>query len=66
MVGKVKFEARIKELVENQRDLAELVEPLLIVLRALREQMTGGRCFVLDDNKHSGKLSQLGARSSSI
>ena len=27
MVGKVKFEARIKELVENQPDLAELVEP---------------------------------------
>ena len=39
MVGKVKFEARIKELLENQPDLAELVEPLLIVLRALREQI---------------------------
>ena len=39
MVGKVKFEARIKELVENQPDLAELVEPLLIVRRALREQI---------------------------
>ena len=38
-IGKVKFEARIKELVENQPDLAELVEPLLIVLRALREQI---------------------------
>ena len=38
MVGKVKFEARIKELVENQPDLAELVEPLLIVLRALRNR----------------------------
>src|ERR1700756_5373542 len=35
IVGMVKFEARIKELVENQPDLAELVEPLLIVLRAL-------------------------------
>ena len=33
MVGKVKFEARIKELVENLPDLAELVEPLLIVRR---------------------------------
>ena len=31
MVGKAKFEARIKELVENLPDLAELVEPLLIV-----------------------------------
>src|SRR5271168_5602715 len=39
MVGKVKFEARIKELVENQPDLAGLVEPLLIVLRTLREQI---------------------------
>jgi hypothetical protein len=33
MVGKVKFEARIKELVENLQDLAELVEPLLVVRR---------------------------------
>src|SRR5436190_14582552 len=31
MVGTVKFEARIKELVENLTDLAVLVEPLLIV-----------------------------------
>src|SRR5665811_605466 len=31
MVGTVKFEARIKELVENIPDLAVLVEPLLIV-----------------------------------
>src|ERR1700689_1048372 len=38
MVGMVRFEARIKELVENFPDLAELVEPLLIVRRALREQ----------------------------
>jgi transposase len=38
MVGTVKFEARIKELVENLSDLAELVEPLLIVRRALSEQ----------------------------
>jgi hypothetical protein len=34
----VKFEARIKELVENIPDLAVLVEPLLIVRRVLREQ----------------------------
>ena len=39
MVGKVKFEARIKELVENLPDLAELVEPMLIVRRTLREQI---------------------------
>src|SRR5437879_5752353 len=39
MVGKVKFEARIKELVENFPDLAGLVEPLLVVRRVLREQL---------------------------
>jgi transposase len=39
MVGKVKFEARIKELVENLPDLAALVESLLIVRRVLREQI---------------------------
>ncbi len=39
MVGAVKFEARIKELVENLSDLAALVEPLLIVRRVLREQI---------------------------
>jgi transposase len=35
----VRFEARIKELVENLPDLAVLVEPLLIVRRTLREQI---------------------------
>jgi transposase len=39
MVGKLKFEARIKELVENLPDLAVLVEPLLVVRRVLREQL---------------------------
>jgi transposase len=39
VVGTVKFEARIKELVEDLPDLAELVEPLLIVRRTLREQI---------------------------
>src|SRR6187455_1794406 len=38
MVGTVKFEARIGELVENVPDLVMLVEPLLIVRRAIREQ----------------------------
>ena len=38
MVGTAKFEARIKELVENLPDLVVLVEPLLIVRRSLREQ----------------------------
>jgi transposase len=40
VVGTVKFEARIKELVENLSDLVVLVEPLLIVRRVLREQIT--------------------------
>jgi transposase len=39
MVGKLKFETRIKELVENLPDLAVLVEPLLVVRRVLREQL---------------------------
>src|SRR5674536_251907 len=38
MVGKVRFETRIKELVDNLPDLAAMVEPLLIVRRTLREQ----------------------------
>ena len=39
IAGKTKFEARIKELVENLPDLAELVEPMLVVPRTLREQI---------------------------
>ncbi len=39
VVGASKFEARVRELVENLPDLAELVEPLLIVRRTLREQI---------------------------
>jgi hypothetical protein len=40
VVGTVKFEARIKELVENLPDLAVLVEPLLMVRRVLRDQFS--------------------------
>jgi transposase len=40
MVGASKFEARIKVLVEDKPDLAALVEPLLIVRRTLREQIS--------------------------
>jgi transposase len=40
VVGTVKFEARIKELVENLPDLVVLVEPLLIVRQVLREQLS--------------------------
>ena len=47
MVGTVKFEARIKELVENLPDLAVLVEPLLIVRRVLREQTGVLHCRLL-------------------
>jgi hypothetical protein len=39
VVGMVRFEARIKEPVENLPNLAVLVEPLLIVRRTLREQI---------------------------
>ena len=39
VVGTVKFEARIKELVENLPDLVVLVEPILVVRRILREQI---------------------------
>jgi transposase len=39
MVGTVKFEARLRKLVENLPDLAVLVEPLLIVRRVVREQL---------------------------
>ncbi len=40
MVGTLKFEARIRELVEDLPDLAVLVEPLLIVRRVLHEQIS--------------------------
>jgi transposase len=39
MIGTVKFETRVRELVQNLPDLAVLVEPLLIVRRTLREQI---------------------------
>ena len=39
LVGAARFEARIKELVENLPDLATLVEPLLVVRQVLREQI---------------------------
>ena len=39
VAGAVKFEARIRELVETFPDLAVLAEPLLVVRRTLREQL---------------------------
>ncbi len=39
MVGAARFEASIKELIEDVHDLAVLFEPLLVVRRVLREQL---------------------------
>ena len=39
VVGTVKFETRIEELVENIPDLVALVEPMLVVRRVLRQQI---------------------------
>jgi transposase len=39
VVGTVKFETRVEELVENIPDLVALVEPMLVVRRVLREQI---------------------------
>ena len=40
MVGTLKFETCIKELVENLPDQAVLVESLLVIRRVLREQLS--------------------------
>ena len=47
VVGALKFEARIMELVEDLPDLAELVEPMLVVRRTLREQIGILHCRLL-------------------
>jgi transposase len=39
IVGTVRFEARVRELVQGLPDLAVLIEPLLVVRRVLREQI---------------------------
>ncbi len=39
MVGTVKFEARIRDLVADHSDLVAIVEPLLIARKVLREQL---------------------------
>ena len=43
MIGTVKFETRIRELVENLPDLAVLVEPPLIVRRVVPMHLARGR-----------------------
>jgi transposase len=54
IAGRTKFEARIKELVEDLPDLAVLVEPLLVVRRTLRAQIavlhSRLQAFVRDDD----------------
>jgi transposase len=40
IVGAIKFEARIRELVANHPDLATIVDSLLIARRVLREQLS--------------------------
>ena len=56
MVGTVKFETRIKELVGNSPELAALVEPLLVVRRVLREQLVilHRRSLAIRDERSSG------------
>ena len=58
IAGKTKFEARIKELVENLPDLAELVEPMLVVRRTLREQSS---CCIAVYSPSSGMMRCAGA-----
>jgi transposase len=56
IVGRTKFEARIKELVEDLPDLAALVEPLLIVRRVLREQIAVLHRHLLRDDEVCRRL----------
>ena len=61
MVGTVKFEARIRELVENLPDLDLLVEPLLVVRRVLREQIGILHRRLLATVRDDDVCSELGA-----
>jgi hypothetical protein len=66
VVGTVKFEARVKELVENFPDLVALVEPLLVVFERdlIRERTGEGRKRALANGVKFGskrKLSERGA-----
>jgi transposase len=56
IAGRTKFEARIKELVEDLPDLAALVEPLLIVRRVLREQIAVLHRHLLRDDEVCRRL----------
>src|SRR2546430_4680367 len=60
VVGTVKFEARIKELVENLPDLAVLVEPLLMVRRVARGQVAlPPPPFLAPARRHAGVRRRL-------
>jgi transposase len=59
VVGALKFEMRIRELVESLPDLAELVEPLLIVRRTLREQIGILHCRLLAVVRHDDVCRRL-------
>ncbi|PSH61689.1 IS110 family transposase [Phyllobacterium brassicacearum] len=48
LVGKVKFEERIDELVEDRPDVREIMQPLLIARKLLREELTKLHKKVLD------------------
>ena len=58
MVGTVKFEARIRELVADHPDLAAIVEPLLIARRVLREQLGVLHRQLLEIVRHDEGLPQ--------
>ncbi|ASY61052.1 Mobile element protein (plasmid) [Sinorhizobium sp. CCBAU 05631] len=48
LVGKVKYEERIYELVEGRPDLREIMQPLLTARKLLREEFTRLHKKVLD------------------
>src|SRR5258706_1112876 len=55
MVGKVRFEARIQELVENLSDMAVLVESPVIVRRGPRAQMRIPEPPLLGVDRHAAR-----------
>ncbi len=48
LVGKIKFEERINELVEHRPDLHEIMQPLLAARKMLRDEFTKLHKKVLD------------------
>jgi transposase len=62
MIGSVKFEARIKELVENVPDLAVLVEPLLIVRQVKRPNALQTKSPLTRSPRRRGRAPSLGCQ----